>query len=58
MSNNQIIKTLAKMKNDTALVIEKMEIIREYYKFYKNAAEIYDRAIVKALDEMNNKLGE
>jgi hypothetical protein len=54
MNNNQIIQTLTKMKNDTSLIIEKLEVVREYYKFYKSAAEAYDRAVTNFLDE-NNK---
>ena len=51
---NEIIQTLTKMKNDTTIIIEKLEVIREYYKFYKTAAETYDRAVTNFLDE-NNK---
>jgi hypothetical protein len=54
---DKTIQTLTRMKNDTSVIIEKLEVVREYYKFYKSAAEAYDRAIIKALDEMNNKLG-
>jgi hypothetical protein len=43
------------MRNDTLLIIEKLEVIREYYKFYKTAAETYDRAVTNFLDENNRR---
>jgi len=52
---NEIIQTLTKIKNDTSLIIEKLEVVREYYKFYKNAAEAYDRAVTNFLDENNRR---
>jgi hypothetical protein len=50
-SNNEIIEILTKIKSDTFLIIEKLEIVREYYRFYKTAAEAYDRAITNFLNE-------
>jgi hypothetical protein len=50
-SNNEIIEILTKIKSDTFLIIEKLEVVREYYKFYKSAAEAYDRAITNFLNE-------
>ena len=54
-SNNEIIEILTKIKSDTFLIIEKLEVIREYYKFYKTAAETYDRAVTNFLDENNRR---
>jgi hypothetical protein len=51
---DEIIQTLTKMKNDTALIISKLEEIRNEFKYYKNAAEAFDRAITKFIDHTNN----
>jgi len=53
---DKIIQTLTKMRNDTTVIIEKLEVVREYYKFYKTAAETYDRAVTNFLDENNRRV--
>jgi hypothetical protein len=52
---DEIIQTLTKMKNDTALIISKLEEIRKEFKYYKNAAEAFDRAITNFIEKQNGK---
>jgi hypothetical protein len=51
---DEIIQTLTKIKTDTALIINKLEEIRNEFKYYKSAAEAFDRAITKFIENMNN----
>ena len=51
---DEIIQTITKIKNDTALIISKLEEIRNEFKYYKSAAEAFDRALTRFIDNMNN----